>query len=135
MKDTGIDDMEIEEPVPLAMILGPALATPHLPKEIFEGIGKGFLQIQPKVVSIALLKKDFFEMIKVVIKNPHTLVLRTVYSLYFGTECSPPKSVHWLNKMPCGCNWCLSTLWSKLSFMDIMLISVVAYMLLSYLWS
>lgn len=41
--------------MPLAMIPGPA---PHLSKQILEGIGQGFLQIQPAVVSTALLGKD-----------------------------------------------------------------------------
>ena len=59
--DTGtkkhkMPEPEVEEPTPLAMI--PPAAAPHLPKEVLEGIGEGFLQIQPTVVSAALLEQD-----------------------------------------------------------------------------
>jgi hypothetical protein len=48
-----------EEPVPLAMIppSGKNVA-PHLPKNILQGIGEGFLQIQSETVSAALLEED-----------------------------------------------------------------------------
>lgn len=46
-----------EEPMPLAVTLGPA-AAPHLSKEILEGIATSFLQIQPKAASAALLNCD-----------------------------------------------------------------------------
>jgi hypothetical protein len=48
-----------DEPRPLAMIPPPGFApAPHLPQEALQGIGQGFLQIQPKSVSAALLKQD-----------------------------------------------------------------------------
>lgn len=50
---------EILEPTPLAMIpSAETVVAPHLSKEILEGIGEGFLQIQPTVVSAALLDHD-----------------------------------------------------------------------------
>jgi len=45
-----------EDPIPLAVI--PPEGAPHLPKLVLEGIGEGFLQIQPSVVSAALLDND-----------------------------------------------------------------------------
>lgn len=44
----------IEEPTPLAVVP----PVPYLSKDILHGIGEGFLQIQPSVVSAALLDKD-----------------------------------------------------------------------------
>jgi hypothetical protein len=53
---TMTKDAEVaEEPMPLAVIPGPA---PHLSREIMEGIAHGFLQIQPAVISATLLDKD-----------------------------------------------------------------------------
>lgn len=52
---TTVENVEPDEPMPLDVIPRPA---PHLSKEIIEGIAHGFLQIQPKVVSTALLDKD-----------------------------------------------------------------------------
>lgn len=46
---------EVDEPMPLAIIPGPA---PHLSKEIIESIAQGFLQIQPEAIFAALLDKD-----------------------------------------------------------------------------
>ena len=46
---------EVDEPMPLAIILGPA---PHLSKEIIEGIAQGFLQIHPEAIFAALLDKN-----------------------------------------------------------------------------
>lgn len=56
-------DADVEDavdPIPLAMIPGPA-ATPHLSKEIIEGIGIDFLQIQPEAISAALLDQDMLD--------------------------------------------------------------------------
>jgi len=50
------DNVLEEEPTPLAVI--PPEGAPHLPKHVLEGIGGGFLQIQPSVVSAALLDND-----------------------------------------------------------------------------
>jgi hypothetical protein len=48
-----------EEPRPLAMIYPPRFApAPHLPQDMLQGIGQGFLQIEPESVSAALLKHD-----------------------------------------------------------------------------
>jgi hypothetical protein len=48
-----------QEPRPLAMIYPPGFApTPHLPQDVLQGIGQGFLQIEPESVSAALLKQD-----------------------------------------------------------------------------
>jgi hypothetical protein len=47
-----------EEPVPLAMIPPSITPAPYLPQEVLQGIGEGFLQIQPESVSAALLKHD-----------------------------------------------------------------------------
>jgi hypothetical protein len=53
------DMEEILEPMPLAMTPAPGCTpAPHLPKNIIEGIVTGFLQIQPTVVSAALLQDD-----------------------------------------------------------------------------
>lgn len=44
---------------PLAIILaGHTAPAPHLSSAIVEGIATGFLQIQPEVVSAAILKQD-----------------------------------------------------------------------------
>ena len=49
----------VEEPVPLAMIRPPGKEiAPHLPREILEAIGHGFLQIQSETVPATLLEKD-----------------------------------------------------------------------------
>lgn len=53
-KKQDVDSEVPEEPVPLAVI-PPA---PYLTKDIPERIGEGFLQIQPMVVSVALLDAD-----------------------------------------------------------------------------
>ena len=48
-----------EEPVPLAMIPPSGMnVAPHLPKNILQGIGKGFLQILSKTISAAHLEED-----------------------------------------------------------------------------
>ena len=48
-----------EEPIPLVVIPPPGFApAPHLPQNILQGIGEGFLQIQPESVSATLLKQD-----------------------------------------------------------------------------
>ena len=57
----GKKNIEIEEePAPLGMILPPLgfAPTPYLSQNILQGIGEGFLQIQPESVSAALLKQD-----------------------------------------------------------------------------
>jgi hypothetical protein len=50
---------EVLEPTPLAVIppKGKEVA-PYLTKNVLEGIGEGFLQIQPMAVSAALLEQD-----------------------------------------------------------------------------
>lgn len=48
-----------EEPIPLAVFPPQgSVVAPHLPQEVLQGIGEGFLQIQPEVVSATLLKQD-----------------------------------------------------------------------------
>jgi len=45
--------------VPLAMIPPSGMnVAPHLPKNILQGIGEGFLQIQSEIISAALLEED-----------------------------------------------------------------------------
>jgi hypothetical protein len=55
-KQPTVDDPV--KPMPLAIIPLSQDAAPHLSKEILEGITTGFLQIQPEVVSAALLNED-----------------------------------------------------------------------------
>ena len=54
-KKTRETTEEVDEPMPLAIIPGPA---PHLSKVIIEGIAQGFLQIHPEAIFAALLEKD-----------------------------------------------------------------------------
>ena len=60
VKEPFTEEEDVADPCPLAIIPGPSNygAAPHLPKEILEGIATGFLQIQPKAASAALLEKD-----------------------------------------------------------------------------
>ena len=60
VKEPFTAEEDVVDPCPLAIIPGPSNygAAPHLPKEILEGIATGFLQIQPKAASAALLEKD-----------------------------------------------------------------------------
>jgi hypothetical protein len=47
---------DVLNPMPLAIIPAPgSTPAPHLTKNVIEGIATGFLQIQPVVVSAALL--------------------------------------------------------------------------------
>lgn len=53
------DKDDVLDPMPLAIIPAPgSTPAPHLTKNVIEGIATGFLQIQPEVVSAALLQYD-----------------------------------------------------------------------------
>jgi hypothetical protein len=57
-KKKNVNRAEPEEPIPLPMIPPSNEVAPHLPKDVLEGIGDGFLQIEPMAISATLLEVD-----------------------------------------------------------------------------